>query len=74
MDRFKYLSVSLAAVLILVGTKMMIHSWLKSWMGPHFNLYLLGAILGILAAGVVVSLLATRKRTPAARPEEGSVS
>ena len=72
MDRFKYLKVSLAAVLMLVGTKMMIHSWLKSWMGRHFNLYLLGAILAILAAGVVASLLATRKRPPAARLERSA--
>ncbi|MCC6996782.1 MAG: hypothetical protein IT370_19375, partial [Deltaproteobacteria bacterium] len=49
--------------------KMLAHSWLKEWLGAHFNLYLLAAILGILAAGVAVSLLATRGQLPEPAPE-----
>jgi tellurite resistance protein TerC len=57
IDKFRYLKVSLAAVLMVVGVKMMTHSQLKAWLGEHFNLYLLGVVLAILAAGVAVSLL-----------------
>jgi tellurite resistance protein TerC len=57
IDRFRYLKVSLAAVLVVVGIKMMTHTWLKALLGQHFNLYLLGVVLSILAAGVVASLL-----------------
>ena len=60
MERFKYLKVSLAAVLALVGAKMLAHDFLVDVLGPNFNLYLLVVILLILAAGVVVSLMATR--------------
>ena len=69
MSRFKYLKVSLAAILMLVGGKMLAHSWLKDWLGAHFNLYMLAAILGILAAGVAVSMLATRGQRPEPAPE-----
>ena len=32
IDRFRYLKVSLAVVLVVVGVKMMTHAWLKdSW-------------------------------------------
>ena len=46
---------SLAAVLALVGGKMLAHSWLKEMLGPSFNLYLLVVVLSILAAGVAAS-------------------
>ena len=42
---------------MVIGVKMMTHVWLKSILGEHFNLYVLGAVLLILAAGVVASLL-----------------
>jgi tellurite resistance protein TerC len=57
IDKFRYLKLSLAAVLMVVGVKMMTHSQLKAWLGEHFNLYLLGVVLAILAAGVAASLL-----------------
>lgn len=60
IDEFRYLKVSLALVLMVVGVKMMTHVWLKELAGPYFNLYLLGVVLLILAAGVVASVLATR--------------
>ena len=57
IETFRYLKVSLAVVLALVGVKMLTHSWLKSLLGPNFNLYLLLLVLGILGAGVVASWL-----------------
>ena len=60
IDQFRYLKVALAFVLVVVGVKMMVHSWLKALLGPHFNLYLLGVVLLILAAGVGASLVSAR--------------
>jgi tellurite resistance protein TerC len=57
IETFRYLKVSLALVLALVGVKMLAHSWLKSLLGPNFNLYLLVVVLGVLAAGVLASWL-----------------
>src|SRR5512139_2953037 len=68
---FRFLKVSLALVLALVGLKMLAHAWLKSLLGPHFNLYLLLLVLAILAAGVLASWLfgsAPRLRRPRRRP------
>ena len=61
VDRFRYLKVSLALVLLVVGVKMLLAEWLKLALGKHFNLYLLTVVLGILAAGVAFSLLAERR-------------
>jgi tellurite resistance protein TerC len=61
IDEFRYLKVSLAIVLMVVGVKMITHVWLKALVGQHFNLYLLAVVLLILAAGVVASLLASRR-------------
>lgn len=57
IEAFRYLKVSLALVLGLVGAKMLAHSWLKGLLGPDFNLYLLVVVLGILALGVLASWL-----------------
>ena len=61
VDRFRYLKVSLALVLLVVGVKMLLAGWLKLALGKHFNLFLLTVVLGILAAGVVGSLIAERR-------------
>jgi len=61
-NRFRYLKVSLALVLMVVGVKMLLAEWLKLALGKHFNLYLLTVILAILAAGVAASILADRRR------------
>jgi tellurite resistance protein TerC len=58
---FRYLKVSLAAVLALVGVKMLAASWLKQAVGPNVNLYLLGVVLLILAIGVIASVIANRR-------------
>jgi tellurite resistance protein TerC len=62
MNKFRYLKVSLALVLLVVGVKMLLAEWLKLALGRHFNLYLLTVILSILAGGVAVSMLAERRR------------
>ncbi len=69
LDRFRFLKVALAVVLMVVGIKMLIAKWLKEMLGGGFNFYLLGLVLLILAAGVAVSLIAERRdqRRPASR-------
>ena len=67
IDKFRYLKVALAFVLMVVGTKMMTHVWLKERLGQHFNLYLLAVVLLILAAGVVASLVASRREGASAK-------
>jgi tellurite resistance protein TerC len=61
IDEFRYLKVALAFVLMVVGVKMMTHAWLKALLGPHFNFYLLGVVLLILATGVAASLVTARR-------------
>jgi tellurite resistance protein TerC len=60
--KFRYLKVSLALVLMIVGVKMLLAEWLKLAIGKHFNLYLMAVILSVLAAGVAASVLAERGR------------
>jgi len=60
IDEFRYLKVALALVLIVVGAKMMTHSWLKTVLGENFNLYLLAVVLFILFSGVAASLAHSR--------------
>jgi tellurite resistance protein TerC len=70
LEAFHYLKVSLALVLALVGSKMLAHHWLEEQLGEHFNIYLLGAILAILAGGVIASAVRRRRApsTPALQP------
>lgn len=70
IDRFRYLKFSLALILLVVGLKMFFAEWLKETLGKHFNFYLLGVILAILAAGTLASLLASARESI---PEEPSV-
>jgi tellurite resistance protein TerC len=58
---FRYLKVSLALVLILVGAKMLAAPWLKEMLGANFNFYLLGLVFLVLAVGVAASWLVGRK-------------
>jgi tellurite resistance protein TerC len=59
--KFRYLKVSLAAILGLVGVKMLAAEWLKEAVGPSFNFYLLGIVAFILGAGVAASVIVTRR-------------
>ena len=66
LDKFRYLKVSLALVLLIIGVKMLIAEWLKRMLGSSFNFYVLGVVLLILAAGVAGSLIAERRDERAA--------
>jgi tellurite resistance protein TerC len=59
--KFRYLKVSLAAILGLVGVKMLAAEWLKNVIGPSFNFYLLGMVALILGIGVLASVMVTRR-------------
>lgn len=59
--KFRYLKVSLAAILGLVGIKMLAAEWLKDVVGPSFNFYLLAMVAVILAIGVAASIAVTRR-------------
>jgi len=61
VEKFRYLKVALALVLLVVGLKMLFAGWLKVVLGQHFNVILLTVVLAILAAGVVGSLWADRR-------------
>lgn len=67
IDKFRYLKLSLALVLLVVGLKMFVAEWLKIQLGEHFNFYSLGVVLLILAAGVTASLIAARREESATR-------
>jgi len=60
MERFHYLKLALAFVLVLIGTKMVAHAHLKAWLGDGLNLYSLAAVGTILVVGLVASLLRVR--------------
>ena len=66
LEAFHYLKYSLAVVLMLIGVKMLAHGWLRGVLGEHFHLYILGAVVLILAAGVGASLV--RPQAPHAAP------
>ena len=57
LHALRYMKHALAAVLLVVGVKMLAHEPLKDALGENFNLYLLGVVLTILFIGVVASLL-----------------
>lgn len=56
IDKFRFLKLSLAIILAIVGLKMLLVNQLKEIFGPNFNLYLLAVILMVLAFGVLASL------------------
>jgi tellurite resistance protein TerC len=63
VQKFRYLKIALAAVLMIVGFKMMLATWLKLVLGEHFNLILLMVIAVVLACGVIGSIVADRRDT-----------
>jgi tellurite resistance protein TerC len=56
IDRFRFLKVSLAMVLAIVGLKMLLAEPLKATLGPAFNIYLLLVVVVVLGFGVMASL------------------
>ncbi len=57
IEKFHLLKPALSLILLVVGAKMLAAKWLKLWLGDSFNLTILAVILGILATGVVGSLV-----------------
>jgi tellurite resistance protein TerC len=57
LNRFHMLEVSLALVLALVGTKMLVGEWLEHLLGKQYNYWVLGLVVLILVGGVVLSLV-----------------
>jgi tellurite resistance protein TerC len=56
IDRFRFLKLSLAIVLAIVGLKMLLAAPLKAAFGQAFNIYVLLIVITVLAFGVVASL------------------
>ncbi len=63
LDKFRYLKVSLAVVLMVVGVKMLVAERLKEILGERFNFYLLAMVFLILVSGVAASLIADHRKT-----------
>ena len=63
IQKFRYLKVSLALVLAIVGVKMLTADWIKATLGDSANLWLLGVIFAILIGGAVASWVADRRGT-----------
>jgi tellurite resistance protein TerC len=57
LDRFHYLKVSLALILLLVGGKMLAAHWIHPLLGEYAVVVLLGLVAVILGGGVVASLV-----------------
>jgi tellurite resistance protein TerC len=68
MDKFKYLKIALAILLIVIGAKMIMHSHLKI---PHS--VSLGVIAGIIGAGVLASVISTRRAAAAGPAPDESI-
>ena len=70
LEKFRYLKPALAMVLLVVGIKMLTARWLKLVLGDNFNFYLLAAVVMILAAGIIFSIVANasdKNKTEASR-------
>jgi len=65
IQRFRYLKVSLALVLAIVGVKMLAGKWIKLWLGEESNHVLLAVIFAVLIGGGVASWLADRREARA---------
>ncbi len=62
IEKFRYLKVSLAVILGIVGVKMLAARWLSPMLGESQNTVMLVIVAGILLAGAAASLIADRKR------------
>ena len=61
IERFKYLNISLAIILGLVGLKMLAGSAIDRWIGESQHAATLATVLGVLAAGAIASVVADRR-------------
>jgi tellurite resistance protein TerC len=64
MQRFHYVKISLALILVVVAVKMIASHWIRQAMGEYAVLYLLGIVGLLLGAGVTASLLLPQPREP----------
>ena len=62
IQKFRYLNVSLAVILGIVGLKMLAGTTIDRWLGESQNAVLLVAVLIILATGGIASVIADRRR------------
>ena len=65
IQKFRYLKVSLALVLAIVGVKMLAGKWIKLWLGEESNHVLLGVIFAVLLGGAAASWWVDRRRSEA---------
>jgi tellurite resistance protein TerC len=61
LAKFRYLRVSLALILGLVGVKMLTAKWSDALFGDQTNFWMLGTVAVVLAAGAGASVLADRR-------------
>ena len=61
IEKFKFLKTSLSAILGLIGAKMLTGDFLKEHLGANANLYMLGVVVAILAAGAIASVIAVKR-------------
>jgi tellurite resistance protein TerC len=64
IDKFRFLKLSLAIILAIVGLKMLFATPLKEALGSAFNLYLLLVIILILVFGILASMWTGPKIAP----------
>jgi tellurite resistance protein TerC len=64
LDRFRFLNVALAIVLMLVGVKMLAAGWLVARIGHGFTFYFLGVVVVVLGVGIAASLVVERGERP----------
>ena len=67
IEKFRYLKVSLALILALVGAKMLVADWLTAQVGEQQNIIMLGVVASILVIGAVASMVVAPKEEHAAK-------
>jgi tellurite resistance protein TerC len=63
IERFRYLKMSLAIILGVVGVKMLISKWANTLLGESVNFWMLALVVTVLALGAGASLLADARRS-----------
>jgi tellurite resistance protein TerC len=62
IERFRYLNVSLAIILGVVGVKMLAGNVVDRWLGERQNVATLSVVVGVLLIGAVASAIADRRQ------------
>ena len=61
IEKFRYLKISLAVILGIVGIKMLAVERVNALLGESVNYWMLGMVAGILVMGATGSVLADRR-------------